>query len=192
MTGTAPLLGTLVAPLPSRVALVSRIAAVLLGTALLAISAKVQVPFWPVPMTMQTAVVLLIGAAYGSRLGAATVLLYLAEGIAGLPVFAGASAGPAYMLGPTGGYLVGFVAAAWVTGALAERGWDRSPLLVIIAMTLGHAVLFTTGVAWLAYLVGVEAAIANGLLPFVGATVLKTLLAAALIRAAWRGRAALG
>lgn len=192
MTGAAPLLGTLVAPLPSRVALASRIAAVLLGTALLALSAKVQVPFWPVPMTMQTLVVLLIGAAYGSRLGAATVLLYLVEGGAGLPVFAGASAGPAYILGPTGGYLVGFVGAAWVTGALAERGWDRSPLLVIVAMTLGHVVLFSTGVAWLAFLIGAEAAIANGFLPFVGATVLKTLLAAALIRAAWRGRAALG
>ncbi|MBX6366602.1 MAG: biotin transporter BioY [Rhodospirillales bacterium] len=192
MTGAAPLLGTLVAPLPSRVALASRIAAVLLGTALLALSAKVQVPFWPVPMTMQTLVVLLIGAAYGSRLGAATVLLYLVEGGAGLPVFAGASAGPAYILGPTGGYLVGFVGAAWVTGALAERGWDRSPLLVIVAMTLGHVVLFSTGVAWLAFLIGADAAIANGFLPFVGATVLKTLLAAALIRAAWRGRAALG
>lgn len=192
MTGAAPLLGTLVAPLPSRVALASRIAAVLLGTALLALSAKVQVPFWPVPMTMQTLVVLLIGAAYGSRLGAATVLLYLAEGVAGLPVFAGAAAGPGYLAGPTGGYLVGFVGAAWVTGVLAERGWDRSPFLAVIAMALGHVVLFSTGVAWLAFLIGAEAAIAKGLLPFVGATVLKTLLAAALVRAAWRGRAALG
>src|SRR5919112_5140412 len=114
----------------------------LLGSALLAISAKIQVPLPPVPMTMQTLVVLLIGATYGWRLGGATTLLYLVEGMLGLPVFANtppAVASPAYLLGPTGGYLVGYVAAAVVMGFLAERGWDRSLLRVIIMMSLGHA-----------------------------------------------------
>jgi biotin transport system substrate-specific component len=190
MSFAPPLLGTLVSPLNPRRALASRAAAVLLGTALLALSAKVQVPFWPVPMTMQTMVALLLGTAYGSTLGATTVLLYLAEGLLGLPVFAGASAGPAYMAGPTAGYLVGFVFAAWLAGALAERGWDRSLLRVTAVMALGHALIFVPGVAWLATIVGFEKAIAVGLMPFIGATVLKTLLGAALMQAAWRGRAA--
>ena len=102
----------------------------LLGSALLTISAKIEVPFYPVPMTMQTLVVLLLGMAFGARLGAATVLLYLAEGAVGLPVFAGTperGIGIAYMLGPTGGYLVGFVLSAAITGWLTERrrDWPR-------------------------------------------------------------------
>jgi hypothetical protein len=106
---------------------IARFAALAIGGALaLAMSAKAQVPFYPVPMTLQTLVVLAIGAAFGARLAAATVLLYLAEGVLGLQVFAGASAGPAYMAGPTGGYLVGFLVAAALVGWLAERGWDRS------------------------------------------------------------------
>ena len=99
----------------------------LLGSALLTISAKLEVPFYPVPMTMQTLVVLLLGMAYGARLGAATVLLYLAEGAVGLPVFAGTperGIGIAYMMGPTGGYLVGFVLSAAITGWLTERRRD--------------------------------------------------------------------
>ncbi len=98
----------------------------LAGALALALSAKVQVPFYPVPMTLQTLVVLTLSAAYGARLGAATVALYLAEGLLGLPVFASALAGPAYMAGPTGGYLAGFLAAAALIGFLAGRGWDRS------------------------------------------------------------------
>ena len=106
---------------------IARFAALAIGGALaLAISAKTQVPFYPVPMTLQTLVVLAIGAAFGARLAAATVLLYLGEGLAGLQVFAGLAAGPAYMAGPTGGYLVGFLFAAALVGWLAERGWDRS------------------------------------------------------------------
>ena len=103
-------------------------------------------------MTLQTLVVLVIGAAYGWRLGGATVALYLAEGLAGLPVFAGPVAGPAYMAGPTGGFLVGFLAAAMATGFMAERGWDRSLLSVIAMMALGHAVIFAFGLGWLATL----------------------------------------
>ena len=107
------------------------------GSLLLWASARLQVPFYPVPMTMQTFVVLMIGAAYGWRLGAATVALYLLQGALGMPVFAGTpekGIGLAYMAGPTGGYLVGYVAAAAVTGALAGRGWARR-----VSTTLGQA-----------------------------------------------------
>src|SRR5271157_3315935 len=161
-----------------------RDAALAFGGALaLALSAKVQVPFYPVPMTLQTLVVLTLGAAYGARLGAATVALYLAEGLPGLPVFAGAVAGPAYMAGPTGGYLVGFLAAAALIGVLAERGWDRSWPRLLAAMALGHAVIFAFGFSWLAVLVGPGKAFALGVAPFAAATVVKTLLACALVSA---------
>jgi biotin transport system substrate-specific component len=161
------------------------IAGAVLGSLLLAVSAKIQVPFWPVPMTMQTLAVLVLGMAYGRRLGAATVLLYIAEGAMGLPVFAGPVAGPAYLAGPTGGFLIGFVAAAYVAGWLAERGWDRSPARAFATMAVGHAVLFGFGVAWLATLIGPERAIATGLTPFWAATLLKAALGAAVLQAAW-------
>lgn len=171
----------------------TKVAAVVLGSLLLTASAKVQVPFWPVPMTMQTAVVLILGMAYGWRLGAATVALYLMQGIMGLPVFAGPAAGPAYMAGPTGGYLVGFLAAAALTGVLAERGWDRSWLRAGAAMALGHAVIFAFGVSWLSVLFGADKAIAVGLAPFWAATLLKTALGVVVVKAAWtlaaRGKA---
>jgi biotin transport system substrate-specific component len=158
------------------------------GTALLTLSAKVQVPFYPVPMTMQTLVVLVLGAAYGWRLGGATVALYLLEGAAGLPVFAGtppAVAGLAYLAGPTGGFLLGFVAAAMLTGWMAERGWDRSLLRVVVMMTLGHAAIFAFGLAWLTTLMPLAKAWAVGAAPFVAATLLKTALAVAMMQAAW-------
>lgn len=158
--------------------------AVLVGTALLAASAKVQVPFWPVPMTMQTTVVLMIGMAYGMRLGLATVGLYLLEGFAGLPVFAGPAAGPAYFTGPTAGYLVGFLAAAGFAGWMAERGWDRGWVKALTTATLAHVVIFAGGVAWLATLIGVSGAIEKGFVPFIAASVLKTVIAAALVMAA--------
>jgi len=158
----------------------------LLGSALLTLSAKVQVPFWPVPMTMQTLAVLVIGMSFGSRLGAATVLLYLAEGFVGLPVFSGVAAGPGYFAGPTGGYLVGFALAAGLVGLLAERGWDRHWASALAAMAIGHALVFVTGVAWLVVLFGFEKAIAVGVVPFVAATLLKTALGCAVMQAAWR------
>ena len=152
-----------------------------LGAALLTLSAKVKVPFYPVPMTMQTMVVLMIGAVYGARLGAATIGLYLLQGAMGLPVFA-SGAGLASMTGPTGGYLAGFLAAAFVTGALVERGFGRSLLGLAGVMALGHAVLFAFGFAWLASLVGAEKAWLAGVAPFWAATLLKTGLGAAAMR----------
>jgi biotin transport system substrate-specific component len=157
----------------------------LVGTALLALSAKIQVPFYPVPMTMQTLVVLVIGATYGWRLGGATVALYLLEGALGLPVFAGPAAGPAYMAGPTGGFLMGFLVSAMVTGFMAERGWDRSILRVLVMMAVGHAVIFLFGVSWLSTLMPFERAWTVGATPFYAATLLKTALAAATMQAAW-------
>jgi biotin transport system substrate-specific component len=155
------------------------------GSLALALAAKIQVPFWPVPMTMQSLVVLLIGIAYGSGLGGGTVLLYLAEGLAGLPVFAGSSAGPAYMAGPTAGYLVGFVLAAAFIGWLAERGWDRTLGRAAVAMSLGHVLLFVPGVLWLAVLFGWSKAVAFGVTPFIAATVFKTALGVTLVGAFW-------
>ncbi len=165
------------------------LATALAGSLLLALSAKIQVPFWPVPMTMQTLAVLVLGMALGSRLGAATVALYLAEGAAGLPVFAGTpekGIGLAYMMGPTGGYLVGFLLAALVVGWLAERGWDRTIWRAGATMLIGHALCFVPGVAWLAVSFGWATAIKVGLTPFWAATILKTALGLALMPLAWR------
>jgi biotin transport system substrate-specific component len=165
---------------------IARAAALAVGGALvLTLSAKIQVPFIPVPMTLQTLVVLVLGAAFGARLAAATVALYLLEGLLGLPVFAGAVAGPAYMAGPTGGFLLGFLIAAALIGFLAERGWDRSWGRLVAAMTLGHVAIFALGFGWLAVLIGPEKAFALGVAPFALATIVKTLLAAALVGAAW-------
>ena len=160
----------------------------LLGSALLTLSAKVQVPFWPVPMTLQSLAVLVIGAAYGARLGAATVLVYITEGALGLPVFANtppAAAGLAYLVGPTGGFLLGFVAAAALVGALAERGWTAGLLRLALAVAAGHVVLFAFGLAWLAVLIGPAKAWSVGAEPFLLATLIKTALAAGLVRAGW-------
>jgi biotin transport system substrate-specific component len=158
---------------------------VIAGTALLALSAKVQVPFWPVPMTMQTFVVLIIAAAYGARLGGITLLAYLAEGAVGLPVFA-KGGGLGYLAGPTGGYLVGFLIAAVVVGWLADRGYGRAMLTTLVAFLIGEAIIFALGVGWLASIVGLDKAIAGGLVPFIPAEALKVALACVLLPLAWR------
>ncbi len=160
-----------------------------LGSALLWASAKIQIPFYPVPMTMQTFVVLALGMVYGWRLGAATVVLYLAEGAFGLPVFAGTpekGIGLAYMAGPTGGYLVGFVLAAAACGWLAERGWDRSIMKTAAAMLIGNVLIYGPGLLWLGSLVGWDKPVlAWGLTPFVLGDVTKLALAAAVLPASW-------
>jgi biotin transport system substrate-specific component len=153
----------------------------LMGSALLTISAKVQVPFYPVPMTMQTLVVLLIGMAFGARLGVATVVLYLAEGAAGLPVFAGTpekGIGLAYMIGPTGGYLLGFVLAAGIAGWIVERRRDAAGLA--LAVLAGSIAIYASGVLWLASFVGFGKALELGLVPFLWGDLLKAGLAFAL------------
>jgi biotin transport system substrate-specific component len=158
---------------------------VALGTALLTLSAKINLPLPYVPMTLQTLVVLMIGAAYGGRLGAATMVAYLAEGAAGLPVFAGPLGGLAPLLGPTAGYLVGFVIAAFITGRLSERGWDGSVPRLFAAMAVGHIAIFAFGFAWLAFglKLGADKAWLVGVAPFVAASVVKNALGAALVPA---------
>lgn len=154
------------------------------GAALLTLSAKVKVPFYPVPMTMQTMVVLMIALAGGARLGVATVALYLAQGAMGFPVFADTperGIGLAYMVGPTGGYLAGFLAAAAVAGWCGDRGFGRSILSAVAVMTLGHVVIFAFGYAYLASLLGFSAAFTAGVAPFALATLLKIALGAALM-----------
>ena len=163
------------------------------GSMLLILSAKVQVPMWPVPMTMQSFVVLFLGAALGPRLGAATVALYLAQGFAGLPVFAmPGAAGPAYFLGTTGGFLLSFIPAAWVAGHCARNG--SSLLRVGVGMLLAHALILGVGMAWLAWLaqlasgatgVGLTRAFAVGVQPFIVGSLVKVALATALIAAGW-------
>ena len=134
---------------------------------------------------MQTFAVLVIGAAYGWRLGAATLALFLAEGAVGLPVFAGFKGGLSILYGPTGGYLFGFVAAAGLVGWLAERGWDRQLLTTAAAMFLGNVVIYVPGLLWLTKFVGAGQVLAAGLTPFLIGDGLKLLLAVAALPLAW-------
>jgi biotin transport system substrate-specific component len=158
--------------------------AVLLGSLGLAASSYVEAPMWPVPITLQTYAVCIVGALFGARLAAATVVAYLIEGALGLPVFAGGAGGLGHLLGPTGGYLVGFLIAAALTGALVERGWSKSFTALLGVMLLAHAVIFAFGVLQLQLFVGWAAAWTSGVAPFIVGTIIKTIAAAATVRAA--------
>lgn len=166
-----------------------QVAAVFLGTVLLAISSYIEVPMIPVPITMQTFAVTLIGALYGWRLGAMTVIAWLAEGAAGMPVLAGGAAGIAHFFGPTGGYLLAFPIVAAVTGWLAQRGWNGgNPGLAFAAMLIGNLLCLVLGATWLAAMIGVEKAIALGVTPFLIGAVLKSGLGAMTLRLIGRNR----
>lgn len=171
-------------------ALLRNIFLALAGSLLLYASAKIRIPFIPVPMTMQTFAVLVIGMAYGWKLGGATVLLYLAEGVFGLPVFAGTpekGIGLAYMMGTTGGYLAGFVLAAALTGWLAQKGWDKRVSTTALAMLLGNAVIYALGLLWLGTLMGWDKPILEwGLIPFMPAELFKLALAAVTLPLVWK------
>ena len=163
---------------------------VILASGALWISAKIQMPFWPVPVTMQTFVVLAIGMALGWRLGVLAVMVYFVQGALGLPVFAGTpekGIGIAYMLGPTGGYLVGFMIAAGVVGRLAEKGWDRNVLTAAAAFFIGNALIYVPGLLWLGVVLGWDKPILElGLYPFLPGDAFKLMLAAALFPALWQ------
>ena len=172
-----------------------RVASVALFAVLTAAAAQVSLPlpFTPVPLTLQPMVVLLSGAVLGARLGMAAQAAYLLAGIAGLPVFAASPLlpqGPLRLLGPTGGYLMSYPFAAFVTGWLAERGFDRRYLTSVLAMTCGLSVIFASGVLWLAFFArgaaGLNAALHTGLYPFVLVDVMKLFVAAAIMPALWR------
>lgn len=175
----------LIDALPGASNLAVKIAIAIAGSALLAISAKIQVPFYPVPVTMQTLVVLVLGMTLGSRLAFATLALYLAEGLAGLPVFAGTpekGIGLAYMVGPTGGYLLGYIVAATLTGWLAERGFDRSLPKAALALVLGNIAIYVPGILWLGAVIGWDKPVlAYGLIPFLAGDALKLALGACLL-----------
>lgn len=159
---------------------------VLVGTLLITLSSYITIPLYPVPVTAQTLVVLLIGLSFGTRLSFLTLSLYLFQGAVGLPVFAGGAGGLAALFGPTGGYLFGFVAAGSLLGLLARRGFGKNFLTTIIAMLAGNAVIYLFGVSWLANFIGIENAVKSGILPFLYGDVLKIFVAAALIPVAWK------
>jgi biotin transport system substrate-specific component len=158
------------------------------ASAFVALLAQVRVPlpFTPVPVTGQTLGIVLIGASLGSIRGSAAVVLYILEGIAGLPVFAGLQSGLGHVFGPTGGYLAGFVAAAWLVGRLAEAGWDRRWNTSFLAMLAGNAIIYLFGLAGLAPFVGLKSVVALGLVPFLAGDLLKTLIASLLLPAVWK------
>lgn len=170
--------------------LVRNVLLAIVGSLALWLSAKINVPYYPVPATMQTFVVMIIGMAFGWRLGVATVLLYLAQGAIGLPVLAGTpekGLGLLYMAGPTGGFLFGFVLAATVTGYLAERGFDRNPFTTAVAMLIGTIVLYVPGLLYLGTLLGWDKPIlAWGMTPFLYLDGLKIILAAVLMPTVWK------
>ncbi|WP_212525813.1 biotin transporter BioY [Actibacterium sp. MT2.3-13A] len=174
---------------------IKQAALVVLGVAVLAIAAKIKVPMWPVPVTMGTFAVLTIGAAYGPRLGLATILGYMAVGALGFDVFAGSSAekaGLEYMMGGTGGYLLGYVLATLALGLAARRGMDRSVLGMGAAMLVGNALIYVPGLLWLGQLYGWDKPILEwGLTPFLVGDALKLVLAALIVPGAWKlvGRA---
>ncbi len=153
-----------------------------------ALSAQVAIPlpFTPVPITGQTFGVLLTGALLGPRAGALAMAFYLMEGAAGLPFFAGGTAGAAKFWGPTGGYLLSYPFAAMLVGWLALRGWDKRPATMLTAMLLGSVVIFAGGACWLAHFVGMGRAWALGVLPFLPGDAIKALLAAGLLPLGWK------
>jgi len=175
---------------PDNSKLVRNVVAVIAGSFLLTLSAKASIPFYPVPMTLQTLVVLALGMILGPRLGAAAVLAYLAQGAVGLPVFAGTpekGIGLAYMMGTTGGYLLGFVVAAYVTGMLAERRWDRNIVTTVAAMVIGNVIIYAFGLAWLGSIVGWDKPVlAWGMTPFLLGDLAKILIAAAVMPTLWK------
>lgn len=169
---------------------VKQVALVIMGIAVLAVAAKIRVPMWPVPLTMGTFAVLTIGAAYGVRLGLVTILGYLALGALGLDVFAGSSAeknGLVYMMGGTGGYLVGYVLAVGALGMLARAGWDRSVGKMAAALLIGNALIYIPGLLWLGQLFGWDQPILEwGLWPFLIGDGIKLVLATLMVPAIWK------
>jgi biotin transport system substrate-specific component len=158
------------------------------GTILLTLSAKTKVVLGPVDLSLQTLAILLMATAFGWRLAVATVLLYLAQGAAGMPVFQSTpekGTGIAYMLGSTGGYLAGFVVMAAIVGWAADRGWDRNPFKLFGAMIVADAAMLAMGFAWLAMLIGADKAWTFGVAPFIVPDLIKVGLAAAIVPAIW-------
>lgn len=187
MTTLAPALYT--RTFPRAASWLRDVTLILLGTLLTAVLAQVKIalPFTPVPLTGQTFAVLLLGAVLGSRRGTASMVLYIALGAVGLPIFAGGASGVDYLTGATLGYLVGFVIAAYVVGLLAERGLERNVRTSLIPFFIGTVIIYACGVAWLSILLGsVSKAIGAGLLPFLAGDAIKLVAASLALPAAWK------
>jgi biotin transport system substrate-specific component len=186
---------TLVDAVLPRRRIVHNVILVVVFSLLVSLSAQISIPlpFTPVPITMQTLMVLLTGALLGSRLGAITLAAYLAEGLAGLPVFAGGTSawsssripGVPVIMGPSAGYLVGFIFAAGLVGFLAERGWDRRWWSTLLAMVLGNLVIYAFGVGWLSTFLGLNPAFVAGMLPFLPGDALKIVIALIVLPGGW-------
>jgi len=181
----------LVRPSGKRLARLYDAALVVGGSIVIALCAQIAVG-GPVPITGQTFAVLMVGALLGPRRGVLCVMTYLAEGLLGIPVFAQGGAGPGVLVGPRGGYLVGFLAAAYIVGTLAHRGWDRRAATTVLAMLAGNIVLYVCGLTWLfclAHMFGRPLGgnvLVVGLFPFLAGDVLKIALATALLPSGWR------
>ena len=159
----------------------------LAGSALITLCTQISLPLFPVPMTLQTFAVFLIGLTYGWRLGGITVALYLLEGALGLPVFSGGKGGMIVFMGPTAGYLVGFLLAATACGWFAERGFDRSYFKLLVALLVGNVLLYASGLLWLGTLIGWDKPVLEyGLYPFIGGDLLKIVMAVLLLPTAWK------
>jgi biotin transport system substrate-specific component len=185
---TARPLVSLALPDSGATRLAAQVALAVAGTLILILSAKTRVVLGPVDLSLQTLAVFVIAIAFGSRLAVATLLLYLAEGAFGLPVFQGTpekGIGLAYMVGPTGGYLIGFLAAAAIVGLAADRGFDRNPLKLFGAVLVAEIVMMGFGFAWLSTLIGAEKAWQFGVVPFIVPDLIKVALASFLAPAVW-------
>lgn len=158
------------------------------GVALTAVLAQVAIPLYPVPITGQTLAVLLVGAALGTVRGAVSMILYAVLGIIGLPIFTEASSGLGVLVGPTGGYIVGFIASAALVGWLSERAWDRKIVKAAVIFLAGTVVTFVFGLAWLLHFYGgdIDATLRGGLYPFVIGGLIKAAIAAGLLPLAWK------
>src|SRR5688572_12023926 len=155
---------------------------------LVALSAQIVIPVGPVPITAQTFAVLLTGALLGSRLGAMAIIVYLMEGAAGLPFFYGGSSGLLHLLGPTGGYLIAFPAAAFITGAFAEHGWDKRFPTAVAAMAIGSLVIMLSGWAWFSLVTNTPLSVAFQItvLKFIPGDIIKIVLAAGVLPTGWK------
>ena len=178
------LLGVALAPLDA----VRQVGLVIGFSLLTAVAAQVVIPIGPIPITGQTFAVLLTGALLGSRLGAMAMIAYLIEGSSGLPFFAGGHGSLLHLMGPTGGYLVAFPAAAFITGAFAEHGWDRRFLTAAVAMLIGSIVIILTGCTWFGLLThtNIVTVIRLSVVPFIPGDIVKVLLAAAVLPSGWK------
>lgn len=186
MTTLAPTLSTRY--FPRTVAWLRDVLLMFSGALLVALLAQVRIPlpFTPVPLTGQTFAVLLVGTTLGVKRGAGSIMFYTVLGALGLPVFAGGAAGIAYLAGPTLGYLLGFIVAAFVIGKMAERGLERTLRTSLFPFFVGTLVIYAFGAGWLALLFGIEKALVLGVLPFIVGDLIKLALAAVVLPAAWK------